>query len=169
MFFHTFGKKTGTTGIVIRNFQSVFAHRTEESRVSDLDNLRTKRIAEICNFSVPLSDKMGYRQFHTLVIINTHIGSGRVACNIVIIKYSWSTTVFKILKPWIGKRKTDHKRPNIIMFQHINIIRLVALYLDINRFDHNIKSLWLRQLPESHNDIICKMIRFFILYIVFFY
>ena len=37
MFFHTFGKKTGTTGIVIRNFQSVFAHRTEESRVSDLD------------------------------------------------------------------------------------------------------------------------------------
>lgn len=95
MFFHTFGKKTGTTGMVIRSFQSVFAHRTEESRVSDLDNLRTKRIAEICNFLVPLSDKMGYRQFHTLVIINTHIGSGRVACNIVIIKYSWSTTVFK--------------------------------------------------------------------------
>ena len=121
--------------------------------MSYLKNLRAKRTAEIGNLTMTKSGKIRDSKFHSLIIINTYISSRRIPNNIVIEKYGRCMAGFKVTDPWIIQRKAKCKCAHIIMFQHKNIIMLVALHLNINRYNFNIKtgrfSIWRKPIRMS--------------------
>ena len=137
--------------------------------MSYLKNLRSKRTAEIGNLTMPKSGKIRDSKFHSLIIINTYISSRRIPDNIVIEKHGRSVADLKILNPRIIQGKADCKSTYVIMLQHKNIIMLVPLHLNINRYDINIKTGRFSHLAETKQNVIGKMMRLFILYIFFFY
>ena len=126
--------------------------------MSYLKNLRSKGTAEIGNVPVSESGKIRDSNFHPFIIIDTYISGGRISNNVVIKKHGRCVASLEVTNPWIIQRKADCKCAHIIMFQHKHIIMLIPLYLNINRYDFNIKTDWFSHLAKTDQNVIGKMI-----------
>ena len=106
-----------------------------------------------CFFQVP------HCKVHALVVVDPHVGCGGIPDDMVIVEDSGRARGLKILHPRLAEGKAEDKSPGVIILQHEHIKRCLALELHIHRDYIHLKPGRFAHLPETHHNIIRKVVR----------
>ena len=115
---------------------------------------------------MPKLFEMSDRQVHPLVIINSHICCRWVPDDMVVVENGRCAACSEIFHPWLPEGESEEERTGIIVLEHEYIVRDFPLSGHVDGDCFNFISRRFSHLAESHDNIVGKMMRLFILYII---
>ena len=148
----------GAAGQAAILLQRVLVQGAKEGHVTLLINVRAETAADVADPAVPQPEQLLDGGLHGLVVVDAHLGYLGVILGVIVQQHRGGAAGAELRRPGVAQGGTQEEAALILVAQHVFIIVVLLLQLDVQGDKIHHAAVRLRQLAEARHQIPAKVV-----------